>query len=576
MYRLFKQRKLSGKNRNVLIVRKYPMARELEADSLQDKGNRIRIFKTTEEVKREKIIKDEVEQVNNIIVKSKEKIVEVASNLLKTRKDILGSGTSDLETGTLNPSIIRESKQEIINNALKIVCENLHAQTAAIFIISKDGALERVGMYEFGKDEKDSHTLEEFSEESYKFGEGLTGKVIPSQKSSGYGEIQYAPTISDEDFNSDFRTEYLKKFGNLKSAIAIPLNGRNRTCGVLRVINKVDGDASAGMKISLSDDSFSENDVNLLLFLATNISNALSNFRRDMQINMLKYLSHLLIQPFHQKSEIFLSSIFQQILDLLVKNPETAFKACILRVKDETLGSLKVVAKSLADGLTENRDDNPRVQNDDEVLWIIAKSEQRLIIPDVQSVIKDLQENNKPLGLFKNKDWIEKNCFQSFVGFPLVAKGEVVGTLSAYTRYEYDVDSIDFLQGVADLLGSFIFNMKSQKQEHKIQDILLPRSTNLQIEEKFNTLVEEWTRDTKFLSSVIEMSIHPAYQKIIGLGSDVVPFLLRELNKNDDPDHWFWALSAITGENPVALEQQGKLSLMKEAWIQWGKKKNYV
>ena len=34
-----------------------------------------------------------------------------------------------------------------------------------------------------------------------------------------------------------------------------------------------------------------------------------------------------------------------------------------------------------------------------------------------------------------------------------------------------------------------------------------------------------------------------------------------------EPDHWFWALIAITGEDPVAPKDRGKLQEMTDAWL---------
>ena len=39
------------------------------------------------------------------------------------------------------------------------------------------------------------------------------------------------------------------------------------------------------------------------------------------------------------------------------------------------------------------------------------------------------------------------------------------------------------------------------------------------------------------------------------MGPDVVPLILSELEK--EPHHWFWALEAITDENPVAESDAG-------------------
>lgn len=91
----------------------------------------------------------------------------------------------------------------------------------------------------------------------------------------------------------------------------------------------------------------------------------------------------------------------------------------------------------------------------------------------------------------------------------------------------------------------------------------------LQEAEKFHSLAETWRHDVRMTSSLTDMILHPAYQRIIGMGAAAVPFLLRELERK--PDHWFWALTAITGADPVSPEDRGRLKKMAEAWLRWGK-----
>jgi len=45
-----------------------------------------------------------------------------------------------------------------------------------------------------------------------------------------------------------------------------------------------------------------------------------------------------------------------------------------------------------------------------------------------------------------------------------------------------------------------------------------------------------------------KLASHHAYQRIIGMGDQAIPLLLRELQR--EVDLWFWALEAITGEDP--------------------------
>ena len=69
------------------------------------------------------------------------------------------------------------------------------------------------------------------------------------------------------------------------------------------------------------------------------------------------------------------------------------------------------------------------------------------------------------------------------------------------------------------------------------------------------------------------MVLHPCYQQIIGMGPDVIPILLREMSSR--PNHWGWALSAITGVDPVEPKDAGRLDRIAEAWIAWGREHGY-
>lgn len=89
----------------------------------------------------------------------------------------------------------------------------------------------------------------------------------------------------------------------------------------------------------------------------------------------------------------------------------------------------------------------------------------------------------------------------------------------------------------------------------------------------FETLASEWKEQVAGSSFVAEKTRHPAYQKIIEMGTVVVPFLLRELEQK--PTHWFEALKAITGENPIQPEQRGRTKQMAQAWLKWGREQGY-
>jgi hypothetical protein len=85
---------------------------------------------------------------------------------------------------------------------------------------------------------------------------------------------------------------------------------------------------------------------------------------------------------------------------------------------------------------------------------------------------------------------------------------------------------------------------------------------------RFLELKAEWEAETATMSSLTDIAMHPAYQKIIGMGQTALPLILGELRKK--PGHWFWALKSITGEDPTSPEQMGRIEQMAEAWIRWG------
>jgi hypothetical protein len=93
------------------------------------------------------------------------------------------------------------------------------------------------------------------------------------------------------------------------------------------------------------------------------------------------------------------------------------------------------------------------------------------------------------------------------------------------------------------------------------------------VEEHFNRLANDWQSAVAHLSSSTRRDNHPAYQEIIAIGLQVVPFLLRDLELNQR--HWFTALSVITGVNPIARQDAGNIPLMTQAWLNWGKNEGY-
>lgn len=116
-----------------------------------------------------------------------------------------------------------------------------------------------------------------------------------------------------------------------------------------------------------------------------------------------------------------------------------------------------------------------------------------------------------------------------------------------------------------------VYRTLREVAEHYAQPI-----TRIQdpIGQRFQMLAARWKAETRHLSSISAMAIHPAYQDIIGMGPVVVPYLLEELVRA--PDHWFWALCSITGVDPVPPSMRGRVREMASAWVDWGRRTGYV
>jgi hypothetical protein len=107
-------------------------------------------------------------------------------------------------------------------------------------------------------------------------------------------------------------------------------------------------------------------------------------------------------------------------------------------------------------------------------------------------------------------------------------------------------------------------------QEVKLKSQIAAQNS---LERKFRQLSKQWENETEMLSDLSQKVIHPAYQRIIGMGQDAIPLLLNELSKR--PNHWFWALRSITGTNPVKPEHRGRIKLMAQDWLCWGRDHGY-
>jgi len=161
---------------------------------------------------------------------------------------------------------------------------------------------------------------------------------------------------------------------------------------------------------------------------------------------------------------------------------------------------------------------------------------------------------------------------------------ELFDILSNFT-YKFHIAQIYLIDRIDMSVLSFkqrviLINRIAENSQYEDLDTQIKARTALYYlyqEDKIRFLfyksAEEIDRDTGIYSDLSYRFKHPAYRKIIRLGKQVLPYIFEELK--EDPDWWFYALEAITGEDPTDESMAGRLDLLSEAWLKWAEKNGY-
>jgi hypothetical protein len=126
-----------------------------------------------------------------------------------------------------------------------------------------------------------------------------------------------------------------------------------------------------------------------------------------------------------------------------------------------------------------------------------------------------------------------------------------------------------FYRGFLESGNVCLFEDAKAIREEKEQEAQLEK-----LRKEFYAHVKKWYDDTAFKSSVSDIVLHPSYLRIIGMGPAVIPLVLDELPKQ--PAHWFPALEAITGANPIPDEDRGRIKRMVQHWLDWARAEQLI
>lgn len=180
-------------------------------------------------------------------------------------------------------------------------------------------------------------------------------------------------------------------------------------------------------------------------------------------------------------------------------------------------------------------------------------------------------------------------AYQQFGRIPVSSEGEV---LSVYDRNIYSQPTIYTSTFASQLgsstlyIGSTLGLIDSNAAGRSVVELLpapslpppsLEAPENSDDRTTFRRLLERWQEELMFLSSTSAMVMCQSYQQIIGLGQTALPFIFDQLrSEGDEPDQWFWALCAITRQNPVPRDLWGDRKAVARVWLRWACEHGYT
>ena len=89
---------------------------------------------------------------------------------------------------------------------------------------------------------------------------------------------------------------------------------------------------------------------------------------------------------------------------------------------------------------------------------------------------------------------------------------------------------------------------------------------------EFSALAERWTNETRHVASPSVRASHPAFLKLVAMGTSVVPLMLDELARRQDD--WLPVLEATTDEDPASDSKTFEEAVLR--WLAWGRIHGYI
>jgi signal transduction histidine kinase len=338
--------------------------------------------------------------------------------------------------------IQRQRIDNLIAEATEAARKELNAEVVSLFLYG-DGLLRR----------KKSAGIEDgwFPAESYRLGEGITGAVAADLDGGGFGSPVLDNNVADHPLvKQDNVASYQRKLrsGSLAHIVAVPLDGSNRTFGVLRAMNKLDKNGKIDPR------GFTQRDLDLLSSISTLVALAYASLRREEKVNAMLDLADSAVLSVDE------TQICRQIAELAVR---MGYSICCVLLYD-VHSRLHIQALQ---GIS------PSEEREFTGLRLPLFEQLDVLCSGRPNAIADLQNAAQP----ETAGWARRLGISSACRLPLQQHGQVIGIVEVYTRdaHQFYSDELDtliaFAAKAAIAIGHVRLSERNREHMHRLRTL---------------------------------------------------------------------------------------------------------
>jgi hypothetical protein len=355
---------------------------------------------------------------------------------------------------------------------LELIQRHTECQLCSLFLIDDDGYLKCSGFYGFdaqGKMLSQKFFLHERYSDNYEM--SAVAQAVKPNHSSRYGR---SLLLSKDDINNSVFIDQENRLiieqicGSLTSVVLTPVNGPNRSYGVIRIMKTEHYSQSSSIS------SFTESDVLYLELAAAQLAANLRDINGSQKLTLVSFMNRANLGVLGATASDFIQDesnltndqrtqapgweileYLTNITEHLAHSQESCVKAATLRLFSRKRNGLVTIAAS-SNNNGQLKDTSIRLTTDYPKPLVIRVYEDGIdcTITDLQKEIDSSRDNYH----IQNKTWLSSCNFKSLVCLAIKSNKETIGTLVLYNGHKQVIASRDrvYFRVIADSISEFI------------------------------------------------------------------------------------------------------------------------